>query len=137
MQEGDALAFRADPRPLVDEAQPRGAAPFEGAVQVVHREADVVDAGTALREELRDGRLLVGRFEELDERLAGRQPGDAGSVRVVERDGGQAEDVAVERQDLVEGTDGEPDVGDPRASRWGIWHGVGARTTSVWWTGAQ
>src|SRR5690242_7953778 len=112
MEEGDTLALRADPRGLVDEADARGAATGEGAVEVVHLEADVMDAGPAPGDELADGAVRRLAFEELDERLAGGQPRDAGAIGVVQRHFGHAEDVAVEGQDLVEGADGDAHVGN-------------------------
>ena len=72
MQEGDAFSFRADARCLVDELNAGLRASGEGAVQIVDRKTDVMDAGTALGEELPDrGSGLIGG-EEFDERLTGR-----------------------------------------------------------------
>ena len=102
MQEGDALAFRAEAGRLVDEADAGTAAALEGGIDVVHREADVVDAGAALLDELRDRRVGSLGFEQLDERIAGGESRDAGTVGIVERHLGHAEYVAVEGQDLVE-----------------------------------
>jgi hypothetical protein len=48
VQEGDPLPFGAHPWTLVDEADPRGPAAFEGTLEVVDREAEVVDAGPRL-----------------------------------------------------------------------------------------
>ena len=50
--------------------------------------------------------------EQLDQRLTGGEPGNACSVGVVERDLGQAEDVAIEGEERFERFDRDPDVGD-------------------------
>src|SRR5690348_11382719 len=132
MEERDALAFRADPWRLVDEADAGGTAAVERAIEVVHLEADVMDAGPAPGDELADGALRRLALEELDERLAGGQPRDAGAIGVVQRHFGHAEDVAVEGQDLVEGADGDAHVGNtgrPRrgsAGNFGHGRGVGS-----------
>ena len=46
-----------------------------------------------------------------------------GAVGVVEGNLGHAEDITVQRKQLVEGTHGDPDVGDARAAAYGIGHG--------------
>ena len=65
VQEGNPLPLRPDPRPLVDEAEPRGAAAVEHRVEVVDGEADVVDPGPAPGDELADGAAGLGGLEQL------------------------------------------------------------------------
>ena len=51
MKKRDAFPFRADPGCFVDEANAGCATSFEGSIQVVDREADVVNPGAALGNE--------------------------------------------------------------------------------------
>ena len=112
MQEGDALAFGAQARSFVDQRDIRRSAARERRVEVVDGEADVMDAGSSLLEELRDRRSRVLRFEQFYECVAGREAGNAGAVAVVERRVGQAEHVAVEGDQCIDALHGDADVGD-------------------------
>ena len=124
MEKRDTFPFGAVTWRLVDEAKPGGAATLERAVEIVDREADVMDAWTTFGDELADGRVGMLGFEQLDERVAGLEAGDAGSVRIGERDLGHAEEIAIEGQDLVERTHGDPHVGDAgRAAGRHVGHG--------------
>ena len=107
MEERDTFPFRAEPRRLVDQSKASLAAPCEGTVEVVDREADVMDARTAFGDELADGRVRVLGLEQLDECVT---RGNAG------------EQVAVEWQDLVERTHGDADVGDTRGTAGDVGH---------------
>src|SRR5581483_10653030 len=97
MQEGDALALGAEPRLFVDQADAELTAALEGSLEVVDGEADMVNSRPAFRDEFPDGRVGDVGLEQLDERIPGREPGDAGAVGVVERDFGEAEHVAIKR----------------------------------------
>jgi len=121
MQEGDAFAFRADTGCLVDEPNAGGTTPLEGGVDVVDGEADVMDSGAAFGDKSSDRGFRTFGFEQFDERLTGREACDGRSVGVVERYFWQVEDVAIERQYLVEGPNGDSDVRDSRSPRGG-WH---------------
>ena len=62
-------------------------------------------------------RRVVGRrLQQLDERVAGREAGDPRSVGVGERNLAQAQDVAVERNALVQTAHRDADVRDDRAA---------------------
>lgn len=126
MQEGYAFAFGAHARSLVDQRDTRRAAARERRVDVVDGKADVVDPGTSLVEELRDGRARVPRFEEFDQRVTSGQAGYAGAVAVVEGRVAQAEHVAVEGEQFVDAFYGDADVGD---AGWG--HAVNGSATGV------
>jgi hypothetical protein len=112
MQERDTFPFGTEAGGLVDQPDTGGPAALERTVEVVDGEADVVNARSPLGDELADGLLGIVGLEELDERLAGGEPGDACAIGIVELDFGQAEHVAVEGEDPVERTDGDPHVGD-------------------------
>ena len=120
MKEGNALPLGADAGRLVDEPETGVAATGQGAVEVVDFEADVMNARSALRDELGDGRIRRFRLEQLDEGAASSEAGNAGTIGVIERRGGHAEDVAVEGQELVEAVNGDADVRDARATRGGF-----------------
>src|SRR5512140_2984473 len=108
MEKRDTFPLGTDARGLVDEAEAGGPTARERTVEVVHGEADVMDARAASGDEFADGRVRGIGFEELDEGLAGFEPGDLRTVRVVEVDLVQAEQVAVERKDVVERAHGDP-----------------------------
>lgn len=127
MEEGDALSFRAEPGLLVDETNACLPAALESEFEVVDVEADVMNAGTAPGDEPIDRRVVRRGLEQFDERLAGGEPGNAGTIGVVEWDLWEAEDVAVEGKDLVERADGDADMGDPGASTLVKGHGDHAR----------
>jgi hypothetical protein len=116
MEKGDALSLRAGPGKLIDESNSSSTTSVEGSLEVVYREADVVDPGSALCDESPDRGIVGLRLQELDERFAGHDAGDSRAISVTERDFRHSEDVAVERQDLVEGAHGDPDMGDARAA---------------------
>lgn len=122
MQERDTFPFGTEAGDLVDQSNTGRAAALEGTVEVVDREADMMDAGTALGDELADGRLGVVGLEELDERLAGREPRDPGAIGIVELHFGKSKDVAVEREHVVERADGDPHVGDASCTAGNVGH---------------
>ena len=122
---------------VVDEPDAGGAAALERRVQVVHDEADVMDAGTAPRHEPTNRRIRRLGLEQLDERITGREPDNGGAIGVLERHFGQAEHIAVERKCLLQRAHGDADVRDAGAA--GAWEGAlsfmwhsrsGARTTT-------
>jgi thioredoxin 1 len=112
MEEGDAFAFGAATRHLIDELHAGSLAPRQRGVEVADSETDVMDARSALGEELPDGGIGFVRLKEFDEGIPGGEAGDARAIGVIERDGRQAEQVAVERQDRFERLHGDADVGN-------------------------
>jgi len=124
MQERDAFLFRADSGGFIDESDASGPASLESSVEIVDGETDVMDARTTLLDESCDRRIRRFCFEKLDERLAGGDSGDARAVSIVERDLWEIEDVAVERQNLVENAYRDADMGETRSTRGG-WHAHG------------
>jgi hypothetical protein len=112
MEERDTFPFGAEAGCFVDEADACGFATRERAVEIVNREANVVNAGTSFGDELADWRLGGVGLEELNERLAGLHSGNAGAVGIVKRDLRHAEDVAVEGKDLIKCLHGDAHVGD-------------------------
>lgn len=116
MEKGDTFPLGTLARHVVDQADTGEAAAFEGTVEVVDREADVMDARASFGDELADWRGRVVRREELDERLAGGESGDSGTIGVVEVDRRETEQVAVEGEHVVERAHGDPHVGDSRCT---------------------
>ena len=123
MNECDALSLGAESGGGVDEADTGSSAAGKRGVEVVHGKADVVNAGTAFGGEFADWRVGGGGFEQLDERFAGLKPGDARTISVIERHVWQAEDVAIERQDLAECVNGDAHVGNACRAGWFVGHG--------------
>ena len=130
MDEGDSLAFGAETRDLVDEADAGGPAFVECAIEVVDGKADMMDTGAAFGDKLADRGLAGAGLQEFDEGIPGGESGNARSVGVVERDVGKVENIAVEWQDRVELGDSHADVRDAGAAGNGESHdscaGVGA-----------
>ena len=112
MQEGDALAFGAEAGLWVDEDETRRPATGEGVVKVADGEAEVMYAWAALVDELRDGSTGDRRFEKFDQRVAGEEPGDSGTVGVGEFRVVESEDVVEEGPEFGGGAHGEAHVGD-------------------------
>ena len=110
MEESDAFALGAESGLLVDQSQPCTTTAFQCSVQIVDGEADMVNAAATLGDEFADRRIGGLRLEELDQRFTGAVPRDAGTVGIVEGLFGQAEQVAVERNDTIELCDGDSDV---------------------------
>ena len=71
VNERDQRAFGAGPRLLVDQPDAARAQVRERRLDVVDAQRDVMQAGAALLDELRDRRVGRGRFEQLERRLAG------------------------------------------------------------------
>jgi hypothetical protein len=117
MYERDSLALCAKPGAFVYQAETVGAAASERAVEIVHREAHVVNAGAALRDKFPDGRIRRLRFEELHEGSAGIEGDDPSAIRVLHCYLGHPEDVAIERDTRAEGADRNSDVRDGRVLR--------------------
>lgn len=86
MEERDVLSFGTYSRLLVNEADPRCSAALKRSRKVFDGEANMVNAWPTFGDELCDWRVRLGRLEQFDERLAGRETRNAGAVRVVERD---------------------------------------------------
>ena len=122
MEKGNAFSLGAETRGFVDQADARGPAAGQRTVEVVHGEADVMYARSPFGDELADGRLGTFGLEQLDERLAGFESGDPGTIGVVELDLGKSEKVAVEGEDLVECAHGDPHVGDARCAAGNVSH---------------
>jgi len=116
MEKRDTFPFGTEPWGFIDEADTRVSAAGERTVQVVDRETDVMDSGTTLGDELADGRIGAVGLEELHERVASGETGDAGTVSVVELDFGEAEQVSVKGENLVERAHGDPYVGNARCT---------------------
>jgi hypothetical protein len=69
VHERNALPLGSDAWHLVDELDTRGPAPFERGTQVGGREAHMVDARTAPRDELVDRATRGGGLEKFDQSI--------------------------------------------------------------------
>ncbi len=114
VQEGDATAACADARRSVHELIPGGAAPLEGAIEIGHAIADVVNAGAAPGQEFGDRALRIARFEQLDGDVAEGNTDDRGAVGGFGMPGLEAQHVAVEGERVGDARDGDADVGEAR-----------------------
>ena len=110
MQKRDPFLLGADAGGFVDEPDAGCTTTLEGGIEVVNGKAEVVDSRPALGHETSNGRVRGLGFEQLDERISGFEASDRRAVGVVERHLRHAEDIAIERQNLIEGTDRNTDV---------------------------
>ena len=97
MQEGDSLSFGADTRLLVDELDPGAPATIEGTVEIVDREANVMNPGAPLGDKASDRGFVIFGLEELDQGLPGAQSNYTRTIGVIERDFPQTQHVTKER----------------------------------------
>src|SRR5687768_9188719 len=82
VKKGDPLSLGSHARPLVHQPYSRVTALLERPIQVVDREADVVDSGTALFEVPTDGGVGRVRLEKLDQRVPGHEAADPGAIAI-------------------------------------------------------
>jgi len=115
MHERDASAAGPAPRHVVDETIPSRPAALEGAVQIRHAVADMMDAGPALGEKLRHRAVRIAGLEELDLDVAQRQTDDGCTVGRLGVPRLEAKDVAIKAEGGVDGRYGDTDVGDAGA----------------------
>ena len=123
MKKRDALSLGAEPGGGIDEANTGGTAARKRAIEVVHGKTDVMNAGTALGDELADRRISGLRLEQFDQRISSLQAGDAGSISIVEGNVRQAKDISIEWQDPAERVNGDAHVGNACWARWFVGHG--------------
>jgi hypothetical protein len=76
----------------------------------------VMDSRAAFGQELSDGRIWNLGLQQLDQRFARGEPGDSGTVCVIQGDDWHTQDVPVEGEELVEPVDRDADVGEARAT---------------------
>jgi hypothetical protein len=122
MQKRDAFVFGAHAGHLIDQTNTCTTATIECSVQIIDGEADVVNAGSAFRDELADRGVRLPRFEEFDKRVACAEAGDPRTIGIVERYGGKSENVAVKRKDGIERIDSDANVRDSGATSRGVVH---------------
>jgi hypothetical protein len=81
----DPLALGANSRRLIYELNPGPAAALHRRLEIVHGEADVVNAGPSVRQEFPDWRGGIASLQKLDQRLARGEAEDAGPIGIVQR----------------------------------------------------
>jgi hypothetical protein len=117
VQKRDPLSLRSHAGLVVDELHPRRPAPRQHRVEVVDREADVMNPGTPFGDEARDWGIGVIGFQELHQGLPRAEPDYARAVGVVQGDLRQPQHIPEERQALGEGLNRDSDVGYARSTR--------------------
>ena len=110
MEKRNPFPLGAHPGRLIDQPDSGGPTARERIVEVVDGEANVMDSWPPRVQKLGDRSARFPRFEELDERLAGREPDDRRAVGVIERNDGESEHVAVERHGVGERANSDPDM---------------------------
>ena len=112
VQECNASSIGPGSRDIVNECHTGRTTLREGRVEVVDREAHMVDSRTALLDEARDWGIGMLGFQQFDEGITGCQATDPRAVTVAEGDLWETEHVAKERQGIAQGSNGEAEVGD-------------------------
>lgn len=98
MEERNAFSFGADAWSFVDQLNAGLSAAFQSCIEVIDREADVMNPRTALRDKARDRGFVAFGFHELDQRLPRAQADDSRAIGVIERYLPEAENLAKEGQ---------------------------------------
>ena len=117
MQEGDPLSLGSNAWLFVYELETGSAAALESGVEIVHREADMVDPRTAFGDEPGDRRLRIVRLQQLDQRIASREPCYARAIGVVEGGFGQPEHITEKGHGPRESIHSDSDVRYPGPTR--------------------
>jgi hypothetical protein len=84
VKERDPLALSADARLLIYELDSGAAATLHRGLEIVHGEADVVNARPSVRQEFPDWRGGIASLQKLDQRLTRGEADDAGPIGIVE-----------------------------------------------------
>ena len=122
MDERDPLPLGADARGLIDQLDPEKTASLEHRIEIIHREADVMNPSSAARQEFPDRSIGGGRLQELDEAVAGINRHYVRSIRIGDLRLLHPEHVAIERQLRRNRLEGNPDVSDPGPFQGSILH---------------
>lgn len=117
MQESDQLSLRSHPRLVVNQCYSSGAAAVERGFQIVDLEADVMYRRTTAGHELSYRRIVVYRFEQLDEWTARVEAADSRSVHRRQLPRLHAKDIPIKRKHISDGADRNADVGNSDALR--------------------
>lgn len=119
MKERDPLALHADSRNLVYQPDTGFPAPLQRCVEIVHREADMMDPGSTAGDEFPDRRVLSVRLEQLEQRLARLERADPRAVGIRYFGLVHSEDLPVERHRLGDRGESDANVGNP-GPLWGL-----------------
>lgn len=114
MKKSDAAAAGSAPGRLIDQAVSRSLTALQGGIEIGNAVANVMNAGTALRQKLGDRTRRIAGLEQLDVHGTEPQADDLGAVRGFRIPGGgsKPEDVAVKRKRVGDAGDGDADMSD-------------------------
>jgi hypothetical protein len=112
VEKRDPPAPRPPARCLVHEAVSGGAATLERSIEIRNAVANVMDAWSAFRDELRDRSSRIPGFEQLDVGVSERDAHHERPVHRFRRAGSEAEYVPVEGERLRDAGHGNADVRD-------------------------
>ena len=110
MQERNQLSFRSHSRLVVNQCYSSGPAAVERGFQIVDLEADVMYRRATARHELSYRRIVIDRFEQLDEWTARVEAADSRSVHRCQLPRLHAEDVPVKRKHISDRPDCNADM---------------------------
>ena len=122
MQEGNSLPLRAQPRHFVDKSDAGLAAALKHVFQAVNGKADVMYTRAAFRDEFADGCVIRVTLQQFYERFATRDSGNAGTIGIVQGYFRHLEHITEKRQQIVDGTHSESDVGNARTAAMNFRH---------------
>lgn len=115
MKERDSFSLCTKARRFVDQPDARLTTFLESCVEIVHRKADMMNAGAPTGDEFPDRRVVTCRLEKLDQRLSGDHGRDACPIRIIDLRLLEAEYVGEERNACRDGLHGDSDVSDAGA----------------------
>jgi hypothetical protein len=96
MKERDSFSFRPQTGMLVYESDVSVPASLHGGVQIIDREADMVDARPALFQELSDRRVRLVCLEEFNQGVTGDKPADPGTIAIAKLSFRHSKNIAIE-----------------------------------------
>lgn len=117
MQESDQLSFRSHTRLVVNQRYSGGPAAVERGFQIVDLEADVMYRRTTAGHELSYRRIVVYRFEQLDEWTARVEAAYSRSVHCCQLPRLHTKDVLIKWKHISDRADRNADVGNSDALR--------------------
>jgi len=117
IQERDSFSLGANARLLVYELNAGAAAALQCCVEIVDREANVVNARPPFRQEFPNWRRGVASLQKLYQRLARSEPHNAGAIGIVQRNLRQIQYVPEKWNAFGKSCHCDADVGNTGATR--------------------
>ena len=122
MQKGDPFPLCTNTRNLIDQLDSEIAAASEHLIEIIDREADVMNPGATPRDEFSNWSIGRGGLQQLDETLSSTDRRDASSIRIGNLRLLHPEHIAKKRQLIRDRLQRNTNVCDPGAFQGSILH---------------